>query len=217
MTEAEGWSSGVRKDVGGTDIEELERPLATSFGLIASAQEATAHQFRALLDADTDVIAYVNRTVFDSRSLIDLTPALRSLRAHAVVPIRIGTRHITFHDPRLPAVVSRKTIRRFEATRSGIWGGICPLSGASTAHSTGTDRCAMKVSTRHRYPRVGGQRVGGSSESSSPPSIRFAKTRRCVSRAPQGFSHHSHPLNHRPGLGHGDVPGRLREAAVGGD
>lgn len=54
VTEAE-LEQRVRKDVGGTDIEELER-LATSFGLIASAQDATAHQIRALLDAETDVI-----------------------------------------------------------------------------------------------------------------------------------------------------------------
>ncbi len=64
MTETE-LEQRVHKDFGGTDIEELER-LATPFGLIASAQEATPQQIREVLDADSDVIAYVNR--FDRES-----------------------------------------------------------------------------------------------------------------------------------------------------
>jgi hypothetical protein len=76
-TEAE-LEQRVRKDVGGTDIEELER-LARSFGMVAAAQEATTQQIRDLLNTGSDVIAYVNRSVFDLRTLTDLTPALRSL------------------------------------------------------------------------------------------------------------------------------------------
>ena len=114
VTEAE-LEQRVRREEGGTDIEELER-LARSFGLVATCQEAIAQQIRDILNADSDVIAYINRAVFDLRTLTTLVPALRSLRVHAVVPTRVTARQITFHDPRLPEVVC-KTIRRFEAAQ----------------------------------------------------------------------------------------------------
>jgi hypothetical protein len=114
QTEAE-LAQRVRREEGGTYIEELER-LARTFGLAASVQEANAQQIRALLDAGSDVIAYVNRSVFDLPSLSHLGPALRTLQVHAVVPVRVTTRHVTFHDPRLPAILS-KTIQRFEAAQ----------------------------------------------------------------------------------------------------
>ena len=105
----------VRMEEGGTDIEELGR-LAQSFRLVAAVQEATAQQIRDLLHADRDVIACINREVFDLRTLATLAPALRSLRVHAVVPIRVTARQVAFHDPRLPVVV-RKSVRRFEAAQ----------------------------------------------------------------------------------------------------
>jgi len=96
---------------GGVEIQELER-LARTLGLTATAREATAHQIRELLRGGSDVIAYVNRSVFHLTTITDLTPALGSRRIHAVVPIHVTARQVTFHDPLLPAVVS-KTIRRF--------------------------------------------------------------------------------------------------------
>jgi hypothetical protein len=126
VTEAE-LEQHVRKDEGGTDIEELER-LAQSFGLAAASQEATPQEIRELLHADSDVIAYINRAVFDLRTLTDLTPALRSLRVHSVVPIRVTARQVTFHDPLLPAVVC-KSIRRFEAAQRHLRSACLVLSG----------------------------------------------------------------------------------------
>jgi ABC-type bacteriocin/lantibiotic exporter with double-glycine peptidase domain len=116
----------VRMEEGGTDLEELER-LARTFGLVADAQAATTGQIREFLYARSHVIAYINRAVFDLPSLGDLTPALRSLRVHSVVPIRVTATHVTFHDPRLPAVV-RKTIRRFEAAQRHLGSACLVLS-----------------------------------------------------------------------------------------
>ena len=114
VTEAE-LEQRVQREEGGTEIDELER-LARSFGLVATCQETTAGQIRSLLIADSDVIAYINRAVFDLRTLTTLVPALRSLCVHAVVPTLVTARHVRFHDPRLPEVVC-KTIRRFEAAQ----------------------------------------------------------------------------------------------------
>ena len=61
---------------GGVEIQELER-LARTLGLTAVAREATAHEIRDLLRGGSDVIAYINRSVFHLTTLTDLTPALR--------------------------------------------------------------------------------------------------------------------------------------------
>jgi ABC-type bacteriocin/lantibiotic exporter with double-glycine peptidase domain len=114
QTEAE-LEQRVHREEGGIYIEELER-LARTFGLAASVEEANARQIRELLDAGSDVIAYVNRSVFDLPSLSHLALALRTLQVHAVVPVRVTARHVIFHDPRLPAILS-KTVRRFEAAQ----------------------------------------------------------------------------------------------------
>jgi ABC-type bacteriocin/lantibiotic exporter with double-glycine peptidase domain len=105
----------VQREAGGTEINQLKQ-LAQKYGLVATIQEATAPMIGELLAADCEIISYVNRAVFDLPTLADLTPALRNLRVHAVVPIRVTARHITFLDPRQPAVV-RKTIRRFGASQ----------------------------------------------------------------------------------------------------
>jgi ABC-type bacteriocin/lantibiotic exporter with double-glycine peptidase domain len=120
----------VRREEGGTEIQELER-LARMFGLVATVQEATARRIRELLEAESDVISYVNRSVFDLPTLTHLGPALRSLRVHAVVPIHVTARHVTFHDPRLPAVVS-KTVRRFEAAQRHLRSTCLILSAQAT-------------------------------------------------------------------------------------
>lgn len=102
---------------GGVKIQELER-LARTVGLIATAREATALQIRELLRDGGDVIAYVNRAVFDLVSLVDLGPALRAQVGHAVVPVHVTAKHVTFHDPhlRLSGII-RKTVRRFETAQ----------------------------------------------------------------------------------------------------
>src|SRR5438105_15751894 len=65
----------TQMEEGGVEIQELER-LARALGLIATAREATAQQIRAHLRAGGDVIAYINRSVFDLSRFNDLTPAL---------------------------------------------------------------------------------------------------------------------------------------------
>ena len=77
--------------------------------------------------------AYINRSVFDLKTLADLSPALRSLRVHSVVPVRVTAGHVTFHDPRLPAVV-RKTIHRFEAAQRHLGAACLVLSAQNPIH-----------------------------------------------------------------------------------
>ena len=115
---------------GGVEIQELER-LARTLGLTAVAREATAHEIRDLLRGGSDVIAYINRSVFHLTTLTDLTPALRARRIHAVVPIHVTARQVTFHDPFPPAVVS-KTIRRFEAAQRHLRVACVVLSARAT-------------------------------------------------------------------------------------
>jgi ABC-type bacteriocin/lantibiotic exporter with double-glycine peptidase domain len=109
---------------GGVELQELER-LARTLGLLATARAATAQQIRELLHEGSDVIAYLNRAVFDLPSLRDLRPALRAQLGHAVVPVRVTAKHVTFHDPhpRLFGIL-RKTVRRFEAAQR-LMGSAC--------------------------------------------------------------------------------------------
>jgi ABC-type bacteriocin/lantibiotic exporter with double-glycine peptidase domain len=112
---------------GGVEIEELQR-LAREFGLLATGRDANLPQIRELLRQGNDVIAYINRRVFDLAKLADLTPALRSRRIHAVVPIAVTRRHVRFHDPMSPAVVT-KTVRRFEAAQRHFRSACLVISG----------------------------------------------------------------------------------------
>jgi len=105
----------ARMEEGGIDIEELAR-LAQTLGLHTVVQRAPAGQIRELLRTDNHVIAYINRSVFDLTTLDDLSPALRRLQVHAVVPVHVTASHVAFHDPRLPAA-ARKTVQRFEAAQ----------------------------------------------------------------------------------------------------
>ncbi len=109
---------------GGVEIQELER-LARSLGLVATAREATVQQIRELLREGSHVIAYVNRAVFDLRRLTDLRPALRARLGHAVVPVRVTARHVTFQDPHPRwSGILRLTVRRFEVAHQ-LMGSAC--------------------------------------------------------------------------------------------
>ena len=94
----------------------------------------------------------------DLTKLTNLTPALRSRQIHAVVPLRVTARYVTFHDPRPPAVVS-KTIRRFEAAQRHT-GAVCLVLAKPAArppddpggrplprHPAGADPAAAAVRT----------------------------------------------------------------------
>lgn len=120
---------------GGMEIQELES-LARAFGLIATAREATAEQIRDLLRAGSDVIAYINRSVFDLRTLGSLASALRTLKSHAVVPVHVTARHVTLHDPHpgFPGVL-RKSVRRFAAAQQHM-GSACLVVSAVPTRQT---------------------------------------------------------------------------------
>lgn len=114
---------------GGVEIQELER-LAHRFGLISTARQATAQQIWDLLREGSDVIAFINRSVFDLRTLSRLGAALRRQIGHAVVPVRVTARHVTFHDPHpRSCAIIRKTVRRFEAGQRHMGSACLVVSG----------------------------------------------------------------------------------------
>src|SRR5947209_5154583 len=91
----------ARLEPQGTQIDELAR-LAREFGLAASVEEATVADLQAILAAGQFPITYVNRTVFELRSLLQERSALRHYRFHSVIPTRVTESYVTFHDPLPP-------------------------------------------------------------------------------------------------------------------
>jgi hypothetical protein len=106
----------ARLEPGGTPIEELER-LATHFDLVAHIESATVDQLQAILAEGNLPIVYLNRKIFELPSLHRLRAAIIDPKLHAVIPIRVSERFVTFHDP-LPPRVSRRSIRRFDCAQS---------------------------------------------------------------------------------------------------
>lgn len=93
----------------GTPIGELER-LARHFNLDAEIRETTVEELAGFLAEGILPITFIDRAVFD------LAPGqrhtLRAAKMHTVIPFRVTTRSVTFHDPLGPRV-TRKTIRLF--------------------------------------------------------------------------------------------------------
>ncbi len=112
-------------DHGGTAIGELER-LARKFGLTASIRQVTIDELQQLLSERRLPIAFIDRAVFGLRPAARARHSLRAARIHTVIPTRISTASITFHDPLLPRPV-RKSARLFGLAyeRLGSYAVIC--------------------------------------------------------------------------------------------
>jgi ABC-type bacteriocin/lantibiotic exporter with double-glycine peptidase domain len=106
--------SQARLEEDGTEIGELER-LARQFGLVAEIQEATVEQLRQFLATGKLAMAYIDRAVFDLTPHQRAKHSLRAAKIHVVVPTRITAKAVTFHDPRPPARIVRKSIRLFRS------------------------------------------------------------------------------------------------------
>jgi predicted double-glycine peptidase len=106
----------------GTLINELER-LARFFHIKAEIQDATLEDLNRILMEGKLPIAYIDRAVFDMRPRQRAKHSIRNAIIHTVIPIRVTSRSVTFHDPRLPQI-TRKTIRLFERAYMGL-GGRC--------------------------------------------------------------------------------------------
>ena len=102
----------ARMEPDGTSIDELLR-LAHRYNLVAEIQEITVAELRHLLAGGKLLIAYIDRAVFELRPGERLRHSLRHAKIHTVVPTRMTTASITFHDPLGPRV-SRKSIGLFE-------------------------------------------------------------------------------------------------------
>jgi hypothetical protein len=104
--------SQARLEEDGTEIGELER-LARQFSLVAEVQEATVEQLRQWLAEGKLALAYIDRAVFELTPRQRAKHSLRAAKIHVVVPTRITAAAVTYHDPRPPARVVRKSIRLF--------------------------------------------------------------------------------------------------------
>ena len=60
-------------------------------------------------------MAYIDRAVFDLTPRQRARHSLRDAKMHVVVPVRITAGTITYHDPRPPACIVRKSIRLFRS------------------------------------------------------------------------------------------------------
>lgn len=118
----------VSIEAGGTSIEEVER-LARLYGLEASITAAHVAQLRSLLQSEKLAIAYVNRRLFTRRDISNVRQSIRRALIHSVVPIRVTSRFVVFHDP-LQSRPQRRSRHRFEAAH-GFMGHVCVVCGRS--------------------------------------------------------------------------------------
>jgi hypothetical protein len=98
---------------GGMEIGEIER-LAQLHGLSAEIRSATLDEIREIMAGDGLAIVYLNRRIFSIRNLRNLRTSIRESIIHCVVPIRITSREVIYHDPLLDEP-QRASRQRFEA------------------------------------------------------------------------------------------------------
>jgi beta-phosphoglucomutase-like phosphatase (HAD superfamily) len=104
----------ARLEEDGTEIAELER-LARQFGLLAEIQDPTVEKIQQFLAEGRLAMAYIDRVVFELTPRQRVSHSLRDAKMHVVVPIRITAGSVTYHDPRPPARIVRKSIRLFRS------------------------------------------------------------------------------------------------------
>jgi hypothetical protein len=68
-------------------------------------------------------IAFIDRAVFDLAPQQRLTHSIHDAIIHTVIPVRVTTKSVTFHDPCTPSI-TRKTIRLFGPAYA-VLGGRC--------------------------------------------------------------------------------------------
>ena len=101
----------ARMEEEGTEIGELER-LARKFGLVADIQEVPVEELQHLLAQGKWAMTYLDRAMFDLKPAQRTGHNLRGAKIHVVVPIRVGTGSVSYHDP-LPGREIRKSLRLF--------------------------------------------------------------------------------------------------------
>jgi hypothetical protein len=95
-------------EIDGTGIGELER-LARQFGVVADIQEATVAQLRHLLEEGKLPIVYIDRAIFELRPRQRAQHSIRDAIIHTVIPTRVTTSFVTYHDPRHVRVIRKTT------------------------------------------------------------------------------------------------------------
>jgi ABC-type bacteriocin/lantibiotic exporter with double-glycine peptidase domain len=96
----------------GAPIEEIAR-LARRYGLIAEIQETTVADLRRILRQGGLPIAFIDRAVFDMAPRERLKHSIHDAKIHTVIPNRLSSASVTFHDP-LPPRVTRRSISVFD-------------------------------------------------------------------------------------------------------
>ena len=97
----------------GTEISELER-LARQFGLIADIEEVSVEQLPDLLVQEKFALVFIDRALFDLKSAQRRHHTLRHAKIHVVVPIRVGSGSVEYHDPLMGRKI-RRSIRLFRS------------------------------------------------------------------------------------------------------
>ncbi len=101
----------ARLEQRGIAIDELVR-LAHRFHLAAEIQEPTLEEVRHILEDDKCPIIFLDRAIFGLRPGQRSRLLLRNAKIHTVIPTRVTTAAVLFHDPLAPRIV-RKSIRLF--------------------------------------------------------------------------------------------------------
>lgn len=101
----------AKMELGGMEVGQLAQ-LARRIGLRAEVREATIDQFGSLLDDGKILIAYIDRALFELRPAARAGLSLRNAKIHTVVPTRLSSSSIWYHDP-LQVHPVRKSIRLF--------------------------------------------------------------------------------------------------------
>jgi ABC-type bacteriocin/lantibiotic exporter with double-glycine peptidase domain len=96
----------------GAPIEEIER-LARRYGLVAEIQETTLTDLGRILRQGGLPIAFIDRGVFDMAPHERLKHSIHDAKIHTVIPTRLSSASVTFHDP-LPPRVTRRSIKLFD-------------------------------------------------------------------------------------------------------
>jgi len=113
------------KEPGGVSIEELAR-LAGHHGLRAQIEALHLPDIAALVSKGVFPIVYLNRVHIDQELRAARRVALRRSVVHAVVPVRISQRFVTFIDPRL-GIARRISREKFDAAQRDLahWCVVC--------------------------------------------------------------------------------------------
>ncbi len=111
---------------GGIEISNLQT-LAWNYGLQAEIHQLDIEAITGLIASGVYPLVYLNRLHLDRRHSTSRIIALRESIVHAVIPIRVSQKFVTFMDPLPPGRKRRVSRRRFTAAQRDLaqWCLVC--------------------------------------------------------------------------------------------